>query len=442
VNRARRVADTLLLVALVALPLHRPLLHEGPNVGACDVVAGIGLAAYLLIWRLPRSAWLRLGLVAAALAPSLIVAADRRRAVAMLAGVLYVQLLHLCARSLGERRRRDGLAAIVGGAVLACALGFAFWQTYPWMPTPRPVGVTESPSMLSMIALAGLFALGALAPSRRWAWPLGALFWATLLAAQSRVLVAAIVGVAVVVWSCRGREASTTDDRRGGPIVDRRRRWTRPLAAATAAVSLLLLVGSLYWRYVPLSSSPPFVDLRPSPYRVCHDTAWRAFAAHPLAGVGLGGFHAAWPRYVDRARATVAFDPLPPAPRDPHGTLSGWAAEAGLPGLALVVLLAVDLWRRRLRLPEAAGYFVAVVVASFTLDALTERTTWALFGLLSAGYHWPSDASTKRPSGDQTRNSASVGAAKSASSPDCSGGSASGASSSTASKYIVLTTRA
>lgn len=393
----RRVAEAVLLVALAALPLHRPLLHEAPNVGLCDVLAAGALALYLLIWRLPRRAWLRPALVALALLPSLAVSPAPASGAAELAGVVYVQLLAACAASLAARRRDDGLVAIVAGAAVAAAVGFAVWQTYPWMRLPRPVGATESPAMLSMVALAGLFALRLLAarqPARlgRWRWPLEALFWIVLVAAQSRVLLAAVVGVALVAWPRR-----------------------RLVAAGAASLALAAFVVSLWFRVVPLGG-PAGIDLHPSPYRVCHAVAWRAFAHRPLAGVGLRGFWAAWPRYVDERVATAAFAPLAPGPRDPHGTLSGWAAEAGLPGLALVVLLAADVWRRRLPAREAAAYFAAVVVASFTLDVLTERTTWALLGLMSGGYHWPSDASTPRASGDQATNSATVGAASTPSS--------------------------
>ena len=389
------MADLLLLVALAALPLHRPLVHQAPHVSAADLLAGVALALYLLIERLPRAAWLRVGVLVLALAPSVALAADRRSAAVQLGGLVYVMLLSGAAMSLAARRQRDGLIAIVAGAALACVLGFVVWESYLWMALPRPLGLTESPAMLSMIALAGLFAVRTLG---RWR-ALQLLFWAILVAAQSRILLCAIVGVAIVAW---------------------RRR--RALASIAIAGALALFCASLVWRVVPLSSSPPFIDTHPSPYRVCHDVGWRAFAAHPLAGVGLRGFRDAWPRYVDEPTARAAFAPMSPMARDPHGTLTGYLAEAGLPALALLGFLAWDVWRRRVASREAIGYFAALVLASFTLDLLTERSTWALVGLLSivagvaGGRHWPSDRSTKPDSGDQTTNSATVGAASTPSS--------------------------
>jgi hypothetical protein len=354
----QRWVDLLLLLAIAALPFHRPLLHEAPHIGPGDLVAGVALLAYLVTTRLPRPVWIRVAVLVLTLAPSVWVALDRRHAVLQLAGLAYVLLMSGAAWSLAQRRQRDGLVALVVGAALACVCGIVLTERYPWMKWPRPVGPTESPAMLSMIALAGLFALRAL-DSRSWRWrALAILFWVTLVAAQSRILLVALIGVAVEAWPRR-----------------------RILASTVIAAALALLVVSLVWRVVPLSTSPPHIDTHPSPYAVCHDVGWRAFAAHPLTGVGLRGFHQAWSLYLDERTAAEAFSPLLPTPRDPHGTLQGYLAEAGLPALLLLGFLAVDVWRRR----GFTGYFVALVLASCTLDLLTERTTWALLGLFSVG---------------------------------------------------------
>lgn len=351
----------MLLVALAALPFHRPLLHDAPHVGVGDVVAGLALLACLVTTRLPRVAWVRLAVLLLTLSPSLLMADDRRRALLQLVGLAYVMLVSGAACSLAQRRWRDGLVAVIVGAALACALGAIFTERYPWMKWPRPVGPTESPAMLSMIALAGLFARRALGrESGRWR-ALDALFWITLVAAQSRILLVAIVGVAVTEWPRR-----------------------RLLASSAIAVALALFVASLIWRIVPISISPLHVDTHRSPYAICHDVGWRAFASRPLTGVGLRGFQSAWSRYVDEKAAAEAFAPLLPTPRDPHGTLSGYAAEAGLPALVLLGFLAVDLWRRRRDGREVVGYLVALALASCTLDLLTERTSWALLGLFTA----------------------------------------------------------
>jgi hypothetical protein len=364
----QRWVDLLLLLALAALPFHRPLVHDAPHIGAGDLVAGVALLAYVLTTPLPRPAWIRVAVLFATLAPSVWVAIDRRHAALQLAGLAYVMLFSGAAWSLAQRRQRDGLIALVAGAAIACALGAVLTERYFWMRWPRPVGPTESPAMLSMIALAGLFGLRALGSAiGRWRW-LALLFWATLVAAQSRILLVAIIGASVEAWPRR-----------------------RILASTAIVVALAFFVTSLVWRVVPLSISPPHIDTHPSPYAICHDIGWRAFAAHPLTGVGLRSFHEAWARYVDARVAAQSFAPMPVTPRDPHATLQGYLAEAGLPALLLLGFLAVEVWRRR----GFSGYFVALLLASCTLDLLTERTTWALLGLLSVGVRASADRSDR-----------------------------------------------
>ena len=212
ITALRRAADLLLLVALALLPLHRPLVHDAPHISGADLLAGVALALYLSVERLPRAAWLRAAVLALTLLPSVLVAADQRHAAVQLAGLVYVMLLSGAAMSLAARRPRAGLAAIVAGATVACLLGLCFWDRYPWMALPRPIGLEESPSMLSMVALGGLFALRVAdrslerIPGRSRILQL--LFWTVLVVAQSRILLCAVVGVAVEAWPRRRALAS------------------------------------------------------------------------------------------------------------------------------------------------------------------------------------------------------------------------------------------
>ena len=102
-----------------------------------------------------------------------------------------------------------------------------------------------------------------------------------------------------------------------------------------------VLLLSLWFRVVPLRPTSPFIDTGIGPYRVCHDIAWSMFRAHPLTGVGLENFHRAWPDHYDPARHDAAYrggaEVLRGRPLDPHGTVQGYLAEAGLPGLAAVM---------------------------------------------------------------------------------------------------------
>jgi hypothetical protein len=153
--------------------------------------------------------------------------------------------------------------------------------------------------------------------------------------------------------------------------------------AATAGV----LVVSLTFRTTPLRPDWPFVDTSLSKYRVCHEIAWAAFRARPLTGVGLENFHRAWSRHYQPTRHDPAYvgDAASKigTPYDPHGTVQGYLAEAGIPGLLAVAAVAVLVWRRRPRgSPETLGFLVAVGTALFFTDVLTERSTFAVLGLL------------------------------------------------------------
>jgi hypothetical protein len=158
--------------------------------------------------------------------------------------------------------------------------------------------------------------------------------------------------------------------------------------------------ASITWRLVPVTAQWPFIDLHPSPYRVCHEIAWKTFVEHPLAGVGLENFAAAWPRYYEPARHDPAFAGMSlgsgrsegagpswrELPLDPHGTPQGYLAEAGVPAGLMLLGLGLLLWRvKETELPESAAYLAALALAALSLDVLTERSTWALLGLLGRG---------------------------------------------------------
>jgi hypothetical protein len=395
---------------LAVLPLHRPALLAawGCPGGLPEILFPAAVLA--LLWSLDRpfrplihQAWLWLhgALLLAGLLPSVLLAPGdaRGRAALQLGVLLYIAALHSGARVLVLLGGRDaGLRALVTGAAVACVLGLAGWALalagkdplglaayYPWMTEggPRPLGPTESPAMLGTIALGG--ATATLVLGRRagrmpsFILPLLGLFGLTLLLTRSRLVLAALLGLGVL--GLAGRR----------PIL-------RALAGMAVLMALAGTAASLTWRVVPLTTRWPFIDLHPSPYRVCHEIALKTFLEHPLAGVGLENFASAWPRHYDPARHDPAFAGMGAAtplgadpswrelPLDPHGTPQGYLAEAGWPAGLMLLGLGLLLWRARAtELPESTAYLAALALAALSLDLLTERSTWALLGLLGRG---------------------------------------------------------
>jgi hypothetical protein len=253
---------------------------------------------------MPRTGFVLVGVLIAGLGPSVLLAGDRRRALAQLAVLIYVALIHQAALAvLTLGLWRAAMRSLVAGAAVACLMGlgatFGAWLggdpgqlavRYPWMPVARPLGPTESPTMLAMIALGGGAAALTLRRERALpGWPavaLAGMFVLTLLLSQSRVVLAAAAG-AGVAWAWSSRAARSPGSRA--------LRRTPGLVVAGAAVGVLLL--SLWFRVVPLRTASPFIDTGTGPYRVCNEIAWSMFRAHPLAGVGLENFHRAWPEH-------------------------------------------------------------------------------------------------------------------------------------------------
>lgn len=399
---------------LAVLPLHRPALlaaWAGSPGGLPEILFPAAALALLLaltqaqtqaqkrpLRPLAHLAWLHGALLLAGLLPSVLFAPGgaRGRAVLQLGVLLYIAALHSGARVLVRIGGRDaGLRALVTGAAVACVLGLAGWALalagkdpfglaayYPWMAAggPRPLGPTESPAMLGTIALGGATATLVLrrraACARPWALMFVGLFGLTLILTRSRLVFAALLGLGVL------------------GLAERRPLW-RILAGIAVFMALASTAASLTWRLVPITGHWPFIDLHPSPYRVCHEIAWKAFVEHPLAGVGLENFAAVWPRYYEPARHERAFagmetgkpDGANPSwrelPLDPHGTPQGYLAEAGWPAGLMLLGLGLLLWRaRETELPESTAYLAALALAALSLDLLTERSTWALLGLL------------------------------------------------------------
>jgi O-antigen ligase len=196
-----------------------------------------------------------------------------------------------------------------------------------------------------------------------------AAIWAGLLFSFSQssfvALIAGTLAVATVVW-----------------------RWRAAAAAGLLAV-LLVSVGfaTPQIRHKLLQESKAGLDAATSGRAGLVSNGLRIAADHPLAGVGTGGFKRA---YADR----TGLPGREPKKAASHSTPVTVAAEAGLPGLALLAwlgaaaLLAAFRSRGRSdagRVAIVAGLTLgAIAVHSFFYNALFEDpTTWALLGLIA-----------------------------------------------------------
>jgi O-antigen ligase len=110
----------------------------------------------------------------------------------------------------------------------------------------------------------------------------------------------------------------------------------------------------------------------------------RIAVAHPVRGVGVGGFKHAYARRVQRLHGKKNLRTAAS-----HDTPVTVAAETGLVGFALFVWLLVacgrDVLRTRRLVPLAAGLSVAAILVHsfFYNDFFEDPTTWLLLGLVA-----------------------------------------------------------
>jgi O-antigen ligase len=124
----------------------------------------------------------------------------------------------------------------------------------------------------------------------------------------------------------------------------------------------------------------------------------RIVSAHPLIGVGSGGFIAAYENEVRGSGLTPT--------HNPHNEYLLRAAELGIPGLALLVALFWAIWRTAGRLADrdhaviARALVITFAVASLASSTLNDHTESLLFiwmsGVLFAGLRGDTDAGRSR----------------------------------------------
>lgn len=159
------------------------------------------------------------------------------------------------------------------------------------------------------------------------------------------------------------------------------------LAVIAVASGLLVYAFSPAAYESPASPISSF-GLRAGGYPVLHAAAVRMTIAHPFTGIGPG-------RFGDELRNFTTLESLATLPGvpgaiawDPHGAVTGLAAEQGLPGLiAFVVLIAITLRRLNLAADEDARWrsfaaLTGLLTAGLFLDWFALKAPWLWLGLL------------------------------------------------------------
>jgi hypothetical protein len=281
-------------------------------------------------------------------------------------GLLAGMGLVLCARLAGDGARRPAVRALAGaacpllgmgvylsfsrGAIAASLVGLVVLvAAAPTWPQLRAAALALAGATLAGGSSAAFGAVTSLSGSTATREGQGAALLAIL-------LILMVAAAADTIFAARRERAGR--GRRGRLGVERR------LPAVAAATVLLaaavVVVGSLNERGNTTTGGPDAGPRRLASVSSSRYEYWRlglrAFAAHPLAGLGSGGFRYYWLR-ERRIREGVA---------EVHSLELGTAAELGLPGLTALglLLVAVGLATRRAmrRHPELAAGSCAVLL--------------------------------------------------------------------------------
>ncbi len=175
-------------------------------------------------------------------------------------------------------------------------------------------------------------------------------------------LLVAVLGVAFVAW-----------------------RWRALLAVGLAVVVLggLAVVQPTVRRSIQHHTTSGLNSASSGRYSLVANGI-RIAVAHPVRGVGVGGFQHAYAKRVQRLHGKKNLKTAAS-----HDTPVTVAAETGLVGFALFVWLLVacgsDVLRTRRLVPFAAGLSLAAILVHslFYNDFFEDPTTWLLLGLVA-----------------------------------------------------------
>ena len=130
------------------------------------------------------------------------------------------------------------------------------------------------------------------------------------------------------------------------------------------------------------------VEYQTMSYLRIKQVAWDAFTSRPLTGIGLDRFHAITEAAFHQGRLTAPYRTI-----DPHSTLLGRLAEAGLIGGVTLIIFWVVIARETRRLlaqrhqhawiaAAAAAALLGTLVNSINADVMNFRFAWVVLGLV------------------------------------------------------------
>ena len=383
--------DWLARAALVALALMASLpflvpVHTTPIPSFWSewLAAALGLTACVALTGarrlpLPGSALLALSLAGIALAQNAFGLAPVPQLATLFALYLvWAAMLACTGRLLAEQLGMACLvrvlaSAILIGALLAALLGFAQpwlaplgWPGYP-LRSGGPLGQGNHLNIYLWLGLASALYLRVTGRMPR------AAFWsaavvlalAAVLVGQRSAFLYAVALIAVAAWQWRSDGPGAPDGRR--------------LALGIGLLFVLLQpLGALLPTDIGSAAAPPAMRAMrelegPSIRLQLLGLGYRAIAASPLNGAGIGGYPGL--AYIHADSIDPADNPGPA--EHAHNLLVDIAAELGMPAAVLLAVAAL-LWLRGLprRAPSAEAGWGAAIVGMLALHSMIEYPLW------------------------------------------------------------------
>ncbi|HEX8775013.1 MAG TPA: O-antigen ligase family protein [Pyrinomonadaceae bacterium] len=196
--------------------------------------------------------------------------------------------------------------------------------------------------------------------------------WTALVLANSRgglfSMLAQVLFLGFLFVSLRpARDRSVRGETHGARLMRGLRHSILFKTALLIALTVIVLVGAIWMGGEPLVNRLETVSNEVGSANVKDGegasriaiwrATWRMFKAHPIAGVGFGGYRTAIPQYHNASGQIT--------PREAHNDYLELLASGGIIGAGLLILfLAVFIMRVRERLRRASGFSRAAIIGA------------------------------------------------------------------------------